>query len=274
MMSQRHQRAGMMTVMLIGIAAVSLSARADCRLESGPERSVAQVIDSDTVQLDDGSHVRLVGALGPRALDVDAAKGTWPSETAAKAALETLVAGKAVALKFGGVRKDRHDRWLAHLFVRGETGDVWVQGRLLAAGSARAYGLDGNRACLDELLAEEAKAVDATAGLWAVPAYRIRVASPARDLLRFVGTFQVVRGRVETVSEGRETVRLYLGPDRRRDVSISIRRSDRALLGTLGGRATSLEGREIEVRGWIGQRAGAFAGPDVDLSTAGHLRLF
>ena len=37
-----------------------------CGLEAGPERSVAAVLDGETVRLDDGKVVRLIGALAPR----------------------------------------------------------------------------------------------------------------------------------------------------------------------------------------------------------------
>ena len=50
-------------------------------LTPGPARTVVRIIDGETVGLDDGSEVRLIGALAPRALDVGAAPGAWPWET-------------------------------------------------------------------------------------------------------------------------------------------------------------------------------------------------
>ena len=45
------------------------------------------------------------------------------------------------------------------------------------------------------------------------------------------------------------------------------------LIGTLGGDLKALVGRTIEVRGWIDRRGGAMAGPEIDVSTAGMIRV-
>jgi hypothetical protein len=46
----------------------------------GATHTVTRVIDGETVALDDGSQLRLVGALAPRAIDVGAESGAWPLE--------------------------------------------------------------------------------------------------------------------------------------------------------------------------------------------------
>src|SRR5205085_5368627 len=46
-------------------------------LEIGPARTVARVIDGETVTLDDGSQLRLIGALAPRAVDAGGDPGMW-----------------------------------------------------------------------------------------------------------------------------------------------------------------------------------------------------
>jgi endonuclease YncB( thermonuclease family) len=232
------------------------------------------VIDSETLALDDGSAVRLIGALAPRASDTEAADGKWPAEEAARGALDALATGKAVRLKFGGERKDRHGHWLAHVFLRdGKDGETWVQAHMLQSGHARAYALSGNRACMGELTTAEAVARSSHLGLWLEPAYRERAAIPARDIMRYEGTFQVVTGVVDSVRSSRDVIRLRLGTDWRRDLTVSIRTKDRDLLGAIGGDAKALNGRTIEARGWIGRRSGSFAGPDIDVSTAGDLKV-
>src|SRR5688500_18451436 len=54
---------------LLGASAATASAAEGtaCELEAGPRRTVARVVDGETLALDDGSEVRLVGALAPRA---------------------------------------------------------------------------------------------------------------------------------------------------------------------------------------------------------------
>ena len=51
-----------------------------CELEPGPVRTVARVLDAETLQLDDGGEVRIIGALAPRARDAAAVPGEWPAE--------------------------------------------------------------------------------------------------------------------------------------------------------------------------------------------------
>jgi micrococcal nuclease len=250
-----------------GLQAASLQA-ADCRLIRGPDKTVARVLDSETLILDDGSRLRLSGALAPRAADVGAPSGQWASEQAAHAALETLTAGQSVSLHYDTTRQDRHGQWLAQVYVGSDT---WVQGALLRAGHARVDATRGQRACIDALVGQEAIARAATAGLWAEAAYRVRDARVARDIAAYRGTYQIVTGRVHTVERARDKTRLILGPDRRRDVSLSILSTDREVIGRLGGDLQLLKGRLIEGRGWIGQRLGGFAAPDIDVTLTGHV---
>src|SRR6185369_1802614 len=124
-------------------------------LEPGPERTVTRIIDGETAALDDGTELRLIGALAPRAIDAGTEPGTWPAEIAAKEELRALLLGKSLELAFGGERNDRYGRLLAQAHVREGDNRRWVQGHLLEQGLARAYILADNRACADALLAAE-----------------------------------------------------------------------------------------------------------------------
>lgn len=232
-----------------------------------PSRTVARVIDGETVALDDGSELRLIGALAPRAIDSGAQPGTWPLEVEAAAELAALVLGKSVELAFGGERSDRHGRLQAHAFVAGGGARRWVQGHLLEQGLARAYAQAGNRACARELLEAESVARVARRGLWADAAYRIRSAELPDELVDYRNTFQIVEGRIVRVAQTRGTVYLNFGPSRLA-FAVSLRRGDRALLGADSGDVRALEGAHVRVRGWIEVRG---HGPMIDLSTAGLL---
>ena len=115
-------------------------------LQAGPTRTVTRIIDAETVVLDDGSELRLIGALAPRALDAGAERGQWPAELAAIEELRALLLGRSIELAFGGERTDRYGRWQAHAFWTDSDQRRWVQGRMLEQGLARAYTLAGNRA--------------------------------------------------------------------------------------------------------------------------------
>lgn len=248
-------------------------AAADCDLARGRDHVATAIIDAETVKLDDGSEVRLVGLAAPRAIDGDAPTGAWPAETAARDALTALVAGKSVRLKFVGDRQDRHSRWLAHLFVQdGDGRETWVQQAMLRQGHARASATRGNRACQDDLVQAEAEARREGRGLWQVPTYKVRDAAWPRDLTRALGSLQVVTGKVRHVSSRREGYRLWLDAEGRRgEITVTVQTSDRDLIGQLGGDLKSLTGKRVEVRGWLDQRRGAQAGPEIDISTAGMI---
>lgn len=269
----RHRRC--LLAATVGLAASVASAAAECRLQPGGAHVATKVVDAETIALDDGSEVRLIGALAPRAGDGDAAERAWPAEEAARAALAALVTGRKVQLKYGGERRDRHGRATAHVFVSGDDGrDTWVQAALLRDGHARAYAIEGNRACADELADAEATARREGKGLWAIPTYRVREAVFPRDLGAMTGSFRIVSGTVRYVSSRRDGLRLWLdGAGRRGELTVAIRSGDRDLLGSLGGDPKALQGRRLEVRGWIDQRRGTPGGPEIDASTAGMIRL-
>jgi len=225
-------------------------------LEIGPARTVARVIDGETVTLDDGSQLRLIGALAPRAIDAGADPGMWPLEAAAQEELRALVLGKSIELAFGGERADRYGRLQAQAFSIEGNERRWVQGHLLQQGLARAVVQAGNRACAGELLQAERVAREARRGLWADAAYQIRSADSPLVLSRYRSTFQVVEGRVAAVAQVRGTIYLNFGANWRQAFAVSLRRGDRGLLGAHAGDPKTLQGRLARVRGWIEQRHG------------------
>ena len=188
---------------LVASADAAAQERQRCTsLEPGPQRTVARIIDGETVALDDGRELRLIGALAPRALDAGAESGAWPLEAAASEALGVFVLGKSITLGFVDERIDRYGRLQAHAYVIDGLHERWVQGHMLEQGLARAYEQAGNRACGPELLAAEG-----TAPARLVPACGrrpptlIRAADDPAELLRYHGRYQIVEGRVTRVAQ-------------------------------------------------------------------------
>lgn len=236
---------------------LAVASRADetCATDAGSSHDVVRVIDSETVLLDDGREVRLIGALAPKA-DAIAMPDAWPPEREALRALETLVSGRAVTLRYEGRKRDRYGRELAQLYVAGVSGPEWVQRRLIADGHARAYALPGNSGCLRALLGAEEEPRTAQRGLWSRTTYRVREASEVDALLRLAGRFVLVSGRVSQVARTQRTTYINFGSDWRRDFTASIASSlvDRSPDGAT--RLSALAGKEIRVRGWIERRNG------------------
>jgi hypothetical protein len=116
-------------------------------LEAGPSGLTTRVIDGETVTLDDGSELRLIGALAPRAIDVGAEPNLWPMEVAARrSCAPSWWAGRSIEIAYGGERADRHGRLQAQVFWREDDRRHWAQGHMLEQGLARAHTLAGNRA--------------------------------------------------------------------------------------------------------------------------------
>lgn len=225
---------------------------ASCALEPGPARIVTRIIDGETLSLDDGREVRLTGALAPRARDADAQAGAWPLEEAAKASLAEITLGKRVELAFGPVREDRYGRLLAHLFVNENGRRLWVQGEMLQLGQARAYALPGVDTCLATLIANEAIGRTVEAGIWTSRIYQPWTSEKPFALLALRGTFQIVRGRVSGVSQTGSAGYLNFGADWKTDFTVRIPKR----LMTAQPQLAALQGRMVEVRGWIERRNG------------------
>jgi endonuclease YncB( thermonuclease family) len=250
-------------------AAADLKPR-PCILEPGPTRSVAKVLDGETLGLDDGSEVRLIGALSPRPPGHGAAVTPWPPAQAAQVALAEIALGRSVDLAYpAGPRLDRYGRHLAHVFVHTGDGRTWVQGQMLEQGHARAYRLPTSAGCMGELLAHEQLARERVAGLWSHAAYQMRAAARTRELLALRGTFQIVEGRVASANEVRGRIYLNFGADWRDDFTVTLKAEQRRGLSERGIDALALAGRRVRVRGWIDRRGG----PAIDLADAAELEV-
>ena len=263
-------------------ALAQTSAPLPCALEPGPTRAVADVLDGDSVRLDDGVEVQLLGVLAPKARDagLSSTDARWPPGDDAREALAALVSGRGVALAFAGERTDRYQRVLAHLFVDIDGRQTWVQGRLVAQGQARAHALPrASDACHAALVALERQARTSGLGLWSHAAYQIRPADRPSELARYRNSFQLVRGRVERTRQTRRLAVLELAsgekpsaPEGRSQwgaFHVIWRRSaaDKLKLPEL----TALVGRNVLVRGWVQQHPGR--GPEIELVAAGQLEL-
>lgn len=214
-------------------------------LEPGGEALAVEVIDGDTLVLDDGRQVRLVGIQAPKLPLGRPGFEAWPLAGEAKAALEELGLQKRLRLSYGGRRTDRHGRVLAHLH---DQGGRWLQGELLRRGLARVYSFRDNRALVPEMLALEDEARAAGRGIWSHPFYALRAADKAGI---FVGGFQLVVGRVLDAAVVRGRAYLNFGPDWRTDFTATISPRDRRVFAAAGIDPMALKGRLVRVRGWL-----------------------
>ncbi|MDX1576243.1 MAG: thermonuclease family protein [Kiloniellales bacterium] len=234
---------------------------ADPTLDLAERAQVVEVIDGDTVLLDDGRHVRLVGIQSPKLPLGRSGFDAWPLAEEAKSALGELTLGRDVGLGYGGRQTDRHGRALAHLYLLGETGepDLWVQGALLEAGMARVYSFADNRALIGEMLARERQARTLRRGIWADPFYAVQT---PEGLDGHAGSFQIVEGIVLNAALVKGRVYLNFGVDWRSDFTVTLAPAVRRVFEAEGIDPLAYGGQKVRVRGWIE----SFNGPMIEAS--------
>src|SRR3990170_2687681 len=163
-------------------------------LRLGGQAQIVEVIDGDTVRLDDGSQVRLVGIQAPM-LSLGRAKvSDWPLAGQARDVLRQWAMGQKVELRYGGLERDRNGRRLAHLV---DSQGRWLQGEMLKAGWARVYSFSDNRALIAEMLDIERGARAARRGIWNHSYYKVRV---AKEMGSLKGRFELVEDVVKRVN--------------------------------------------------------------------------
>jgi hypothetical protein len=195
--------------------------------------------------------VRLIGALAPRPPDGEADARGWAPARIAAEMLEKLALGRAVELRSTARRMDRNGLLHAQLYLSYGPERVWLQGRMLELGLARAYSFAEARECAAELIEREAEAREALRGIWALPAYEVRQASRPRELLSWRHSFQLVEGRVRLVQDYPGRTAILFGRGERGDFYASVQRADRRKVEVGGIELAALERRRVRVRGWI-----------------------
>lgn len=237
------------------LASLPMAAGACEGLRAGPAGIVRQVTDGDTVVLDNGLTIRLIGMQAPKLpLGRDGFE-PWPKADEARVALETLVMNRQVQLRYGGEQLDRHGRALGQLYLAGDTG-TWVQQAIVAQGLARVYSFPDNRACLADLIAAEGRARAMKLGIWADPYYTVRRADRPEALIERIGHYELVEGRVLAADRAGSRVYLNFGRYWKEDFTAVIDGKALRLFSDSGLDPLVLEGALVRVRGWLDDRDG------------------
>ncbi|HEX7763483.1 MAG TPA: thermonuclease family protein [Cellvibrio sp.] len=228
---------------------LSLSCAADCGRPAGALLSVARVSDGDTLKLEDGRSVRVLGINAP-----ELARGQAPAQPLgreARAAAQAFIqrAGGKVQLGFERERADRYGRLLAHVYdSRGRS----LAAELLQQGMGLQISVPPNVAQETCLLAFERRAQARGVGVWR---NRYWNAYPAESLAVRDTGFRLLRGRVSRVDVNSSAWLELEG-----NLVVRIAQRDWAQFGFNKRDWLALKGQQIDVRGWIVARKASATG--------------
>jgi len=163
--------------------------------------TVTHVIDGDTVEIEGGERVRLLGIDAPEDKRIrknrDGSKRLVPAQPfflEAKNLLRELVAKKRVEMRVGAESVGYYGRTLAHLFLPGGA-DVQVE--LLRRGYAMVTAYPPNIAHLREYAAVESEACRAGRGLWGAPHFALQTLADGAPIRSGMGRALGVVTKVE-----------------------------------------------------------------------------
>jgi endonuclease YncB( thermonuclease family) len=222
---------------LFGLPA--LAAAVECPAERIDEHArVEAVVDGDTLRLDDGRQVRLIGINTPE-FGRDGAPDE-PMAREAQHALRNFIerGGRRVALRHGSERHDRYGRLLAHPYLPDGRN---LTRQLLERGHGLHITVPPNLHHLDCYRRAERHARAAGRGVWSGPRYR---GTPAAELPADAGGFAVVSGRIERIGKSERAFWLDLG-----GLSLRLPKADLPYFD--GMDPSTREGQRLRVRGWI-----------------------
>jgi len=204
---------------------------------------VNYVYDGDTLQLEDGRKVRLIGLDTPevfsrhKKLDSDVrAEGEK-----AKAALQRQLnrSEQRVSLAFGSQRFDRYRRSLAHVFLAdGENLQAW----LIRQGYAVAFTTPPNDLMSDCYQQQEALAIKDGLGIWKMSRYQIKRTNRLNENSE---GFHRLQAKVSRIRQSKRSIKLLLDDN----VELNIFKKD--LINFNAYMLNNLEHKNIQVRGWL-----------------------
>jgi endonuclease YncB( thermonuclease family) len=211
-----------------------------CAADSATQRvRVGYVYDGDTIKLEDGRRVRLIGINTP-----EIGHHGQPNQDFAQQARSVLqdildANNKILYLQYANELQDHYGRVLAHAYLEDGTN---VAVRLLEQGLATTLVVPPNTRTHSCYQRHEDAARNAARGLWALPAYQ---PVDSHNLQPESRGFRIVHGRIMKIRQSRYSIRLELdGP-----LDLYINRKDLVNFPDDFPQATL--GRKVVVRGWI-----------------------
>lgn len=235
------KKASFMGAFFLLLSCGSAAATSLCSIkEVSPEYAVRNVVDGDTIRLQDNRRVRLIGINAPE-LD-GRGRTAEPYAVQAKRRLTALIKANnnKVSLRVGEQTQDRYGRMLVNLYDRN---GVSLEEQMVAEGLAYHVVIAPNVALADCLAQAERYARRQRLGLWQSAGF-----ISTHELNQ--GGFTLLQGRIQNVQRNRGGVWLEL----EHSVSVNIPLS--ALPYFPNERFAQWQGRRLKARGWVSERRG------------------
>lgn len=132
-------------------------------LPAGDDVVVERIVDGDTLVVDGGTRVRLIGIDTPETVDPRRPVECFGQEASGHLT-ELVPPGTAVRLVYDVERLDRYERTLAYLYRSAD--GLFVNAAMVRDGYASSYTVPPNVAHADEFVALQREAREAGRGLW------------------------------------------------------------------------------------------------------------
>ena len=196
---------------------------------------VSHVYDGDTVILEGGKHIRLLGINTP---EIERRQRTEePGGVAAKKWLQAQLQGNKVYLEFDQVKQDKYKRLLAHMFL---PDGKHLNLALLENGLATISIIPPNGRYADELIQAQQRAEKLKLGIWSMPEYQPR---PISQISNHHKGWQRFTGTPISIKKSRKYTRLIFNDK----VDIRIANTNLHAFPAL----TAYLGKSFEIRGWV-----------------------
>lgn len=181
---------------------------------------IIKVIDGDTLVLEGGVHLRLIGLDTPE-LRIKIPGGfkyqPQPFAEEAKRFTRKLAEGKEVRIEFDVEKKDKYGRLLGYCFIREPRGELFLNEVLLREGFAVLYTFPPNVKYIERFVKAQRYARQNKKGLWGV--YKVISSQEAH---KFIGQIRTVRGKVLSTYSSDRAIFLNFGQDYKSDFTVVI----------------------------------------------------
>jgi len=225
---------GLVVISFFGFAKAS-----ECPADRIDERvTVRYVVDGDTLGLNDGRKVRMLGINAPETAHHSQLAEPFASQSL-RALKRFLKNSPTISLRFERVRKDRYQRLLAHVFT--ESG-MNVQAFLLQRGLAAQITIPPNTWQAECYATLEKKAISKRLNMWSHPRFMPWEVSDTKPPLQ---GFYRISGVISTVTHRRSSIWLQLT----NQFSLRIMRKDLPYFHPLD--INKLKNKRVIAKGWL-----------------------